>query len=188
MIFHKVQFFSSYGVSEGQFLIVLNKELSAIRSACEKLEEGYKPAITFIVAQKRHKTRLFPAVPNTGTGKNQNFKPGTAVDHTITHPTEFSFFLASHEGIQGTTKPTSYHLLWDDANMTSDHIIRMTYYLCHVYARCERSVSYPAPTYYAHLAAFRARIHHDSLVANNQDSRENRLALEQNISLTNYFM
>ena len=88
------------GVSEGQFLIVLNKELSAIRSACAKLEEGYEPAITFIVAQKRHKTRLFPAVPNTGTGRNQNVKPGTAVDHTITHPTEFSFFLASHEGIQ----------------------------------------------------------------------------------------
>jgi len=88
------------GVSEGQFLIVLNKELSAIRSACEKLEEGYNPAITFIVAQKRHKTRLFPAEPNTGVGKNQNVKPGTVVDHTITHPTEFSFFLASHEGIQ----------------------------------------------------------------------------------------
>ena len=75
------------GVSEGQFLLVLNKELSAIRSACEKLEEGYKPAITFIVAQKRHKTRLFPADPKTGVGKNQNVKPGTAVDHTITHPT-----------------------------------------------------------------------------------------------------
>ena len=132
-------------------MIVLNKELSAIRSACAKLEEGYEPAITFIVAQKRHKTRLFPAVVNTGTGRNQNVKPGTAVDHTITHPTEFSFFLASHEGIQvrnyryildktiiilqGTTKPTSYNLLWDDANMKPDDIIKMTYYLCHVYAR-----------------------------------------------------
>ena len=92
-------------MSEGQFLIVLNKELSAIRSACEKLEEDYKPAITFIVAQKRHKTRLFPAEPNTGVGKNQNVKPGTVVDHTITHPTEFSFFLASHEGIQVRYRP-----------------------------------------------------------------------------------
>ena len=98
-------YFPRDGVSEGQFLIVLNKELSAIRSACEKLEEGYKPAITFIVAQKRHKTRLFPAEPNTGVGKNQNVKPGTVVDHTITHPTEFSFFLASHEGIQVRYRP-----------------------------------------------------------------------------------
>ena len=38
---------------------------------------------------------------------------------------------------QGTTKPTSYHLLWDDANMSPDDIIKMTYYLCHVYARYE---------------------------------------------------
>eukprot|EP00092_Neocalanus_flemingeri_P005039 GFUD01005419.1.p1 GENE.GFUD01005419.1~~GFUD01005419.1.p1 ORF type:complete len:1029 (+),score=236.79 GFUD01005419.1:45-3089(+) len=174
------------GVSEGQFLTVLNKELAAIRRACSSLNENYKPAITFVVAQKRHKTRLFPV--NPPTGRNQNVPPGTAVDHTITHPTEFSFFLASHEGIQGTTKPTSYHLLWDDANMTPDDLIKMTYYLCHVYARCERSVSYPAPTYYAHLAAFRARVHHDALVDTNRDTKDNRARLEEEISLANYFM
>ena len=120
--------------------------------------------------------------------RNQNVPPGTVVDHTITHPTEFSFFLASHEGIQGTTKPTSYHLLWDDADMKSDDIIKMTYYLCHVYARCERSVSYPAPTYYAHLAAFRARVHDDALIFRNQANFEERNKLQQNIGLNNYFM
>lgn len=35
----------------------------------------------------------------------------------------------------------------------------LTYQLCHCYVRCNRSVSYPAPTYYSHLAAFRARYH-----------------------------
>jgi len=176
------------GVSEGQFLIVLNKELAAIRRACLNLEENYNPPITYIVAQKRHKTRLFPVTSKDGVGKNQNVPPGTVVDHTITHPTEFSFFLASHEGIQGTTKPTNYHLLWDDTNMKPDDIIKMTYYLCHTYARCERSVSYPAPTYYAHLAAFRARVHHDALVDTNRDTAYNRARLEEEISLTNYFM
>jgi hypothetical protein len=29
-----------------------------------------------------------------------NVPPGTVVDTDITHPTETSFFLASHEGIQ----------------------------------------------------------------------------------------
>jgi len=176
------------GVSEGQFLIVLNQELAAIRRACVSLEEDYNPPITYIVAQKRHKTRLFPVNSRDGVGRNQNVPPGTVVDHTITHPTEFSFFLASHEGIQGTTKPTSYHLLWDDADMKSDDIIKMTYYLCHTYARCERSVSYPAPTYYAHLAAFRARVHHDALVDTNRDTKDNRSRLEEEISLANYFM
>ena len=33
----------------------------------------------------------------------------------------------------------------------------LSYYLCHVYSRCARSVSIPAPAYYAHLAAFRGR-------------------------------
>ena len=45
------------GVSEGQFLQVLQHELTAIREACIKLEPDYKPGITFIVVQKRHHTR-----------------------------------------------------------------------------------------------------------------------------------
>lgn len=35
----------------------------------------------------------------------------------------------------------------------------MCKYRCHTYARCTRSVSIPAPAYYAHLVAFRARYH-----------------------------
>ena len=35
----------------------------------------------------------------------------------------------------------------------------LTYQLCHTYVRCTRSVSIPAPAYYAHLVAFRARYH-----------------------------
>ena len=54
----------------------------------------------------------------------------------------------------------------------------MTYYLCHLYARCERSVSYPAPTYYAHLAAARARDHHNSLCRELDDKRS---AAEKNL-------
>ena len=45
------------GVSEGQFLTVLAKELLAMRQACKELEEGYEPQITYIVVQKRHHTR-----------------------------------------------------------------------------------------------------------------------------------
>ena len=39
----------------------------------------------------------------------------------------------------------------------------MSYYLCHLYSRCTRAVSYPTPTYYAHLVAERARKHHNDL-------------------------
>ena len=71
------------------------------------------PGITFVVAQKRHKTRMFPDKPQGGD-RNNNVLPGTVVDTEITNPTEDSFFLTSHEAIQGTAKPTGYHLLWDD--------------------------------------------------------------------------
>jgi len=88
------------GVSEGQFLTVLQHELTAIREACLKLEIDYRPGITFIVVQKRHHTRLFCADKKEQSGKSGNIPAGTTVDVCITHPTEFDFYLCSHQGIQ----------------------------------------------------------------------------------------
>ena len=84
---------------------------------------------------------------------------GTIVDVGITHPTEFDFYLCSHAGIQGTSRPSHYHVLWDDNDMSADQLQQLTYQMCHTYARCTRSVSIPAPAYYAHLVAMRARFH-----------------------------
>ncbi|CAF0731815.1 unnamed protein product [Brachionus calyciflorus] len=157
------------GVSEGQFLPVLTCELNAIREACMKLETGYQPGITFIAVQKRHHTRLFCADRKEQCGKSGNIPPGTTVDTGITHPTEFDFYLCSHAGIQGTSRPSHYHILWDDNHFTADELQALTYQLCHTYVRCTRSVSIPAPAYYAHLVAFRARYH---LVEKDHDSGE----------------
>lgn len=176
------------GVSEGQFMDVMNRELSAMRRACMKLERGYEPGVTFVVAQKRHKTRLYPTNDRETVGRNKNVMPGTVVDTVITNPTEESFFLASHEGIQGTTRPTCYHKLYDDNDLSPDWLQKLTYYLCHLYARCQRSVSYPAPTYYAHLAAFRARDHHNALIELGKQDDENALAKIKHLLLTDYFI
>ncbi|XP_055694608.1 protein argonaute-2-like isoform X3 [Lutzomyia longipalpis] len=157
------------GVSEGQFPHVLQHELTAIREACIKLEPDYRPGITFIVVQKRHHTRLFCADKKEQSGKSGNIPAGTTVDVGITHPTEFDFYLCSHQGIQGTSRPSHYHVLWDDNHFDSDELQCLTYQLCHTYVRCTRSVSIPAPAYYAHLVAFRARYH---LVEKEHDSGE----------------
>ena len=108
------------GVSEGQFLTVLAKELMAIRESCKELEADYEPPVTYIVVQKRHHTRFFPADNNKY--RNGNALAGTVIDqvlfkmaffqfaHTIyivqgiNHPTEGDFYLLSHEGIQGTSR------------------------------------------------------------------------------------
>ena len=62
------------------------------------------------MAQKRHHTRLFPENPKDPKQalRNGNILPGTVVDTDIIHPTISSFFLASHEGIQGIY--SRYHL------------------------------------------------------------------------------
>ena len=124
----------------------------------------------------------------------KNVPPGTVVDSDITHPTEKSFFMVSHEGIQGTSRPTHYHLLSDDNDLSADELQKITYHLCHLYSRCERSVSYPAPTYYAHLAAFRARAHHNAIIERTRngrlqdvDKKEIERKLE-NMTLCNYFV
>ncbi|XP_014666290.1 PREDICTED: protein argonaute-2-like isoform X3 [Priapulus caudatus] len=155
------------GVSEGQFMQVLQHELRAVRQACMLLEVGYQPGITFIVVQKRHHTRLFCADKREQIGRSGNIPAGTTVDVGITHPTEFDFYLCSHAGIQGTSRPSHYHVLWDDNHFSADELQQLTYQLCHTYVRCTRSVSIPAPAYYAHLVAFRARYH---LVEKEHDS------------------
>ena len=60
---------------------------------------------------------------------------------------------------QGTSRPSHYQVIWDDNHFSADELQALTYQLCHTYARCTRSVSLPAPAYYAHLVAFRARYH-----------------------------
>ncbi|GKF15742.1 PAZ domain-containing protein, partial [Tanacetum coccineum] len=57
----------------------------------------------------------------------------------------------------GTSRPTHYHVLYDENKFTADGLQTLTNSLCYTYARCTRSVSNVPPAYYAHLAAFRAR-------------------------------
>ncbi|KAF8412729.1 hypothetical protein HHK36_000698 [Tetracentron sinense] len=150
------------GVSDGQFDMVLNEELTDLKRAIES--DGYSPTITLIVAQKRHLTRLFPD-PNERQGdKSGNVMPGTVVDTTIVHPYEFDFYLCSHYGGLGTSKPTHYHVLSDDHAVSSDQLQTVIYNLCYTFARCTKPVSLVPPVYYADLAAYRGRQYYEALM------------------------
>ncbi|KAJ3121651.1 argonaute 1 [Physocladia obscura] len=146
------------GVSEGQFHDVLRAEIEAMRVACTMLEATYRPTITYIVVQKRHHARFFP-IRKEDSDKSGNVLPGTVVETGVTHPSEFDFYLCSHPGLQGTSKPTHYHVLYDENQFTSDSLQELTYRLCYLYCRATRSVSVVPPAYYAHLVAARARFH-----------------------------
>ena len=146
------------GVSEGQFQQILRDELPQLRAAFASLGDGsYRPNLTFIVLQKRHHTRLFVELPGDAD-RSGNVPAGTVVDTSICHPHEHDFFLVSHAGLQGTSRPAHYHVLLDENGYGADALQRMAFALCHVYCRCTRSVSLVPPVYYAHLAAYRGRV------------------------------
>jgi len=145
------------GVSEGQFATVMDQELPLLRKAFRDVSQNeYQPLVTFVVVQKRHNTRLFPK-PGEGDRKG-NILPGTVVDRDICHPFEFDFYLNSHEGLQGTVRPSHYHVLMDENKFQADQLQILTHHLCYLFCRCTRSVSVCPPAYYAHLAAERGRL------------------------------
>lgn len=139
------------GVSESQFQFSLEKELPALKRACLKLGKDYKPKITLVCVQKRHHMRMF----ELSKGKIYNVLPGTYLDHTITHPYEYDFYLCSHAALKGTARATHYHVLHDEINYSPNELYTITNQLCYCYSRCTKSVSIPPPVYYADLIAYR---------------------------------
>ncbi|KAF5344152.1 hypothetical protein D9758_008884 [Tetrapyrgos nigripes] len=146
------------GVSEGQFAQVLDQELSALKDACKELR--ITPKITVIVVGKRHHIRFFPT-PNGQSDFTGNCPAGTVVDREIGHPNEFDFYLQSHGGLLGTSRPAHYSILYDENQFSVDALQSLSFALCHVYARSTRSVSIPAPVYYADIVCSRAKNHYD---------------------------
>lgn len=169
------------GVSESQFDQVMAIERNAMMLACRDVSPGYEKTVqmTIVVVQKRHHTRFFPGKDVGKDDRNNNVPAGKIVDTVITRPNENQFYLVSHQSIQGVAKPTKYCILLDEGDHSIDDLQGLTYnvdlnkfhrfihsikycsifQLCLMFTRCNRSVSYPAPTYYAHLAAYRGRIY-----------------------------
>ncbi|KAH9844266.1 argonaute-like protein [Rhodofomes roseus] len=145
------------GVSEGQFKHVLEQELPLIKKACANL--NIKPKITMIVVGKRHHVRFFPQ--GQGGDRSGNCPAGTVVDREVTHPLELDWYLQSHAGLLGTSRPAHYSVLHDENNFTPDSLQALSFALCHVYARSTRSVSIPAPVYYADIVCSRAKNHYN---------------------------
>ncbi|XP_071724140.1 protein argonaute 4-like [Rutidosis leptorrhynchoides] len=135
------------GVSESQFNQVLNKELDQIIEACKFLDEKWNPKFVVIVAQKNHHTKFFLS------GSPDNVPPGTIIDNKICHPKNNDFYLCAHAGMIGTTRPTHYHVLFDEVGFSSDDLQDLVHNLSYVYQRSTTAISVVAPICYAHLAA-----------------------------------
>jgi len=77
----------------------------------------------------------------------------------------------------GTSRPAHYSVIYDDNGFSADAMQALSFALTHVYARATRSVSIPAPVYYADIVCSRSRNHYspgfnlDSTEVESQASR-----------------
>ncbi|KAJ3064801.1 argonaute 1 [Podochytrium sp. JEL0797] len=143
------------GVSEGQFGEVALQEVQKLKIALTNAGAG-NCKLTFLVINKRHSHRFFVQDQRDGDRKG-NVMAGTVVDSGITHPFEFDFFLNSHQGLQGTSRSSHYHVLYDENAFSANDLQEICYKMCYLYASASRSVSIVPAVYYAHLLAYRAR-------------------------------
>ncbi|KAI5124360.1 hypothetical protein M0805_008966 [Coniferiporia weirii] len=146
------------GVSEGEIQQVAEEEIKQISELLEELHQrvGIRSKLTFIVVGKRHHVRFFP---KDGGDRSGNAPAGLVVDKDIISPGIFDFYLQSHAGLLGTSRPSHYIVIKDENNFTSDKLQSFSFVLCHTYARATRSVSIPAPCYYADIVCARADYH-----------------------------
>ena len=93
------------------------------------------------------------SIPESHPATNLTFistlTPESKVNHLRT--TELTFF------VTGTNKVAHYYVLVDENGFGSDGLQLFSYWMCFLYCRCTRSVSYAPPAYYAYLAAQHGR-------------------------------
>ena len=162
------------GVSEGQYDLVLNKELPLLRDACAEaypaaMTKKGLPRMTILVVGKRHHTRFFPTAMDKDRmdEKTGNCCNGTIVDRHVTETRNWDFFLQAHNALQGTARPAHYFIVLDEIftkrpvpapfKNHADVLEDLTHNMCYLFGRATKAVSLCPPAYYADLVCERAR-------------------------------
>ncbi|KAG2107272.1 Piwi-domain-containing protein [Suillus discolor] len=141
------------GLSEGEYAGVGELEFQDIKEAVRRVWAEVKlndppPLITYLIVGKRHHVRFFPTNPQDGDRKSGNVQAGFVASEGIANPIAKDFYLLSHGGILGTSRPAHYIVLKDEIfNFDIRPIQEVAYTLCHAYVSATRSVSIPAPVY-----------------------------------------
>uniref|UniRef100_A0A8C7WLJ7 Piwi-like protein 2 n=1 Tax=Oncorhynchus mykiss TaxID=8022 RepID=A0A8C7WLJ7_ONCMY len=137
------------GVSDGQLKTVELYEIPQLLK-CFETFPNYEPKLAFIVVQKRVSTNLYSCSGDRfGTPP-----PGTVLDHTVTNREWVDFYLMAHHVRQGCGLPTHYISVYNTANLSPDHLQRLTFKMCHMYWNWPGTIRVPAPCKYAHKLAF----------------------------------
>uniref|UniRef100_A0A8B9NER3 Piwi-like protein 2 n=1 Tax=Accipiter nisus TaxID=211598 RepID=A0A8B9NER3_9AVES len=137
------------GVSDSQLNTVLKYEIPQMQK-CFDTFENYHPSMVVMVVQKQISTNFYTLTAEQFTSP----PPGTVIDHTVTSLDWQDFFLLAHRSRQGCSIPTRYVCVLNTANLSCEHLQRLTFKLCHLYWNWPGTVRVPAPCKYAHKLAF----------------------------------
>uniref|UniRef100_A0A0N5BSZ9 Piwi domain-containing protein n=1 Tax=Strongyloides papillosus TaxID=174720 RepID=A0A0N5BSZ9_STREA len=144
------------GISNSEFKIAMDYEVSSIHAACKEINEKYEPTVTFVVVQKRHGVRFM----NPQNSPNYNVSQNTVVANDIVNPELLDFYAVPHKGMLGTSRPCHVYTLYDDWNLTLNEISLLTCWMANVCTRCPGPIGIPTPCYYADLACARLKHHY----------------------------
>ncbi|XP_036252442.1 piwi-like protein 2 [Molothrus ater] len=137
------------GVSDPQLDTVLKYEVPQLQKSFHTFQ-NYQPSLVVMVVQKQLSTNFYCL-----SGEEFVSPPlGTVIDHGVTSSGREDFFLLAHHSRQGCSVPTRYICMWNTANLSSEHLQRLTFKLCHLYWNWPGTVRVPAPCKYAHKLAF----------------------------------
>ncbi|XP_074664275.1 piwi-like protein 2 [Strix aluco] len=146
------------GVSDSQLNTVLKYEIPQMQK-CFDAFENYQPSMVVMVVQKQISTNFYTLTAEQFASP----PPGTVIDHTVTSSDWQDFFLLAHRSRQGCSIPTRYVCVLNTANLSCEHLQRLTFKLCHLYWNWPGTIRVPAPCKYAHKLAFLSGqvLHHE---------------------------
>ncbi|GKZ94901.1 hypothetical protein AnigIFM59636_008632 [Aspergillus niger] len=153
------------GVSEGQYNLVVEKEVPLLKSACEPMYRN-PPRLSVIIVGKRHHTRIY-STHEDEADRSSNPQNGTVVDRGVTEARDWDFYLQAHSALQGTARPAHYYTVWDEIfsvqkprplfENAADLLEHLTHNMCYVFGRATKAVIICPPAYYADLVCERVR-------------------------------
>ncbi|CAN7033672.1 unnamed protein product [Brassica oleracea var. botrytis] len=134
------------GVSESKFNQVLNIELDQMMKACKFVEENWEPKFTVIIAQE-------PPHQVLPGWRPWQCSSSATLQHFVHSFLENFIIRGETSKVNGTTRPTHYHVLYDEIGFSTDDLQELVHSLSYVYQRSTTAISVVAPVCYAHLAA-----------------------------------
>jgi len=164
-------FYFRDGVSDSEFDTVYQQEYQAIADAYHRVGIPQFECM-FLFVTKRHHVRFFPASEQDFGGRTKNLPAGWVSNDAITSPIcRGDFWMLSHAGLLGTSRPSRYVLMHNDFGfMKQREAEELSYYLCYLHQGASCSVSIPTPIYYADKICDMARKYYFDLAIDYGDS------------------